>query len=317
LVVPMQEVGPTQGPQGSYILFEMDQTFLETTEWKFSYRASGYETDQDVVDALKADSTLVVVDEIAIFGNDFGPPSTLDLPGFDEDGDSFQPIQLALSNADGQGKTNVTIVGVIDPSVSLFFGMFGTGPTLDPVIGQSPTERYYIQTTGDADTVSIARAIEGAVIQQGVRVTSIQQTLEDAQRITSGFLYMIQGFMGLGLIVGLAAIGVIAFRSVVERRQQIGMLRALGFQKGMVSFAFLVETAYVVVLGIIAGTVMGLVLARNLLASDSENLDVNFTIPYPLIAIILIGTVIVALLMAYVPSRQASNISPADALRYE
>jgi putative ABC transport system permease protein len=317
LVVPMQEVGPTQGPQGSYILFEMDQTFLETTEWKFSYRASGYETDQDVVDALKADSTLVVVDEIAIFGNDFGPPSTLDLPGFDEDGDSFQPIQLALSNADGQGKTNVTIVGVIDPSVSLFFGMFGTGPTLDPVIGQSPTERYYIQTTGDADTVSIARAIEGAVIQQGVRVTSIQQTLEDAQRITSGFLYMIQGFMGLGLIVGLAAIGVIAFRSVVERRQQIGMLRALGFQKGMVSFAFLVETAYVVVLGIIAGTVMGLVLARNLLASDSENLDVTFTIPYPLIAIILIGTVIVALLMAYVPSRQASNISPADALRYE
>ena len=222
-----------------------------------------------------------------------------------------------MTNADGTTKTNVTVIGIIDSSVSTLFGMYGSGPTLDPVIGPSPTERYFIQTTDSADTVAIARAIEGAVIKDGVRVTSIQKALEDAQRISSGFLYMIQGFMGLGLIVGLAAVGVIAFRSVVERRQQIGMLRAIGFQKQMVSFAFLLETAYVVVLGIIAGTVMGLILARNLLTSDNENVKVQFHAPYPLIAIILFGTVLVALLMAWVPSRQASNIAPADALRYE
>jgi len=37
--------------------------------------------------------------------------------------------------------------------------------------------------------------------------------------------------MALGLIVGIAALGVIAFRSVVERRQEIGMMRAIGFQQ--------------------------------------------------------------------------------------
>ena len=95
------------------------------------------------------------------------------------------------------------------------------------------------------------------------------------------------------------------------------MLRAIGFQKGMVSTVFLVETAYVVVLGIIAGTVMGLILARNLLSSDTEDLNVQFHAPYGLISIILLGTITIALLMAYVPSRQASSISPADALRYE
>jgi len=316
-MVPMQETGPTTGPQGSFTLFEMDPTFLDTTKWKFSYRANGYDSDQAIVDAMKSDSTLVVVDESAVFGNDFGPPSTLELPGFKRDGKSFAPVQIALTNADGTTKTNVTVIGIIDSSVSTLFGMYGSGPTLDPVIGPSPTERYFIQTTDSADSVAIARAIEGAVIKDGVRVTSIQKALEDAQRISSGFLYMIQGFMGLGLIVGLAAVGVIAFRSVVERRQQIGMLRAIGFQKQMVSFAFLLETAYVVVLGIIAGTVMGLILARNLLTSDNENVKVQFHAPYPLIAIILFGTVLVALLMAYVPSRQASNIAPADALRYE
>jgi ABC-type antimicrobial peptide transport system permease subunit len=45
---------------------------------------------------------------------------------------------------------------------------------------------------------------------------------------------LIQGFMGLGLIVGVAALGVISARAVVERRQQIGVLRAIGFRRGMV-----------------------------------------------------------------------------------
>jgi putative ABC transport system permease protein len=40
--------------------------------------------------------------------------------------------------------------------------------------------------------------------------------------------------MALGLIVGVAALGVISARSVVERRQQIGVLRAVGFRRGMV-----------------------------------------------------------------------------------
>src|SRR4029078_1462748 len=118
-----------------------------------------------------------------------------------------------------------------DQSRSFLVGMYGMGPNLDPVIGTNPTETYFIKTSADADSVEVARAIEATVIQDGVRVRSIQAVLEDAQSTSSGFLYMIQGFMGLGLIVGLAAVGVISFRSVVERRQQIGMMRALGFQK--------------------------------------------------------------------------------------
>ena len=43
--------------------------------------------------------------------------------------------------------------------------------------------------------------------------------------------------MGLGLIVGVAALGVITARAVVERRQQIGVLRAIGFRSGWSSSA--------------------------------------------------------------------------------
>ena len=73
------------------------------------------------------------------------------------------------------------------------------------------------------------------------------------------------GFMGLGLLVGIAALGVIAARSVVERRQQIGMMRALGFQRGQVRLAFLMESSFVALLGIATGIALGFGLSGNIL----------------------------------------------------
>jgi putative ABC transport system permease protein len=124
--------------------------------------------------------------------------------------------------------------------------------------------------------------------------------------------------MGLGLVVGVAAVGVIAFRSVVERRQQIGVLRALGYQRGMVSLSFLIETAFIVGMGIISGTLLGIVLARNLFVSDDgAGSGAAFMVPWLVISIILAATMVMALLMTWLPSRQASRIAPAEALRYE
>src|SRR4029079_1694301 len=49
-MVPMQETGPTTGPQGSFTLFEMDPTFLDTTTWKVSYRRHGSASDPEIDD---------------------------------------------------------------------------------------------------------------------------------------------------------------------------------------------------------------------------------------------------------------------------
>ena len=82
------------------------------------------------------------------------------------------------------------------------------------------------------------------------------------------FMRMFQGFMALGLLTGIAALGVIAFRSVVERRQQIGMLRAIGYQTGTVAMTFVLESGFIAVMGILSGVVGGMIIARNLFTSD-------------------------------------------------
>src|SRR5829696_4644277 len=130
------------------------------------------------------------------------------------------------------------------------------------------TQAYFIQLKDPDKAGDMADVVEAALLKNGVQATSIEDALEDSQRQSTGFLYIIQGFMGLGLVVGIAAIGVIAFRSVVERRQQIGVLRALGFQRDMISLSFLIETVFVVGIGVLAGSLLGILLARNLFTSD-------------------------------------------------
>src|SRR5690606_19483765 len=165
----------------------------------------------------------------------------------------------------------------------------------------------------------VAKQVESALLRDGVEGVSIRDELRDAQKQESGFLYIIEGFMGLGLVVGVAAVGVIAFRSVVERRQQIGVLRAIGFQREMVSLSFMIETLFVVGLGVLSGVALGLGLAKRLVADPDQGFssDVSFVIPWTTILPIIGLTVLVALLMTWIPAQQAGRVAPAEALRYE
>jgi hypothetical protein len=64
--------------------------------------------------------------------------------------------------------------------------------------------------------------------------------------------------------------------------------------------------------------VLGLVLAWNLFSSDELGVEATqFLVPWEIIAVVLVATVVVALLMTWIPARQASRIAPAEALRYD
>ena len=88
---------------------------------------------------------------------------------------------------------------------------------------------------------------------------SFQHIVDEATAASLTFNRLIEGFMGLGLVVGVAALGVISARAVVERRQQIGVLRAIGFRRGMVEALFLIESSFIALTSIVVGTVLGLV----------------------------------------------------------
>ncbi len=320
---------PGQKSWRSYLVRGMDEGFLKETTWAFSQRARGYEDDAAIVQALLTEPDAVVVDQSALasqggFGAD---PNAFRLDDPDGEGPeraltssdkTFEPITVEIQRSDGTIAT-VRVIGVIDAKLGTLFGMFGRDDVIRAILPQPAFTSYYLRVKDESQADREAKAIEQALLINGVQATSIADELEKQQRQNSAFLYIIQGFMGLGLIVGIAAVGVIAFRSVVERRQQIGVLRAIGFQQSMVSLSFLIETLFVVGLGVLSGTGLGLVLARNLFSSDdfSPTGSVNFVIPWPMVAAILIVATTAALVMTVIPARQAARLAPAEALRYE
>ena len=292
-----------------------DDAFLHHSTLTFGHRAEGYANDAAIIEALRTEPDVAVIDASAIPGN--GDPNGFTLDGVSTTDTTFAPITIEADALDGP-PAPLTIIGVIDQQISTLFGLYLPQTTFDRIYPRAGSTAYYVAAKDPEQAGEIAKEVEAALLDQGVQATSIRDELEEGQRQFTGFLYLIQGFMGLGLIVGIAAVGVIAFRSVIERRQQIGVLRALGFQRSLVSLSFLIETAFIVILGVVSGTVLGVLLARAIFTSDDVgSTSADFTVPWGIITIILSATVVVALLMAWLPSRQAAGIAPADALRYE
>ena len=297
-----------------------ENSFISDSNLFFQDRAEGYESDEKIIDALLNEPNVAVIDSFVLPGNEnfAGTSNSFRLEDFESDNDVFAPIMVDLADPRTGEPHPVKIIGIIDSKIGSLIGMYANANTVNEIYPTMTLRLYYIALSNSDDADAVAKEIETAMSQNGVQATSIQDQLEDSQRQSTGFLYIIQGFMGLGLVVGIAAIGVIAFRSVVERRQQIGVLRALGFQRDMISLSFLIETAFVVGIGVLAGTVLGILLARNLFTSDEFGAgSTNFLIPWTIILPIGVVTIVFGLLMTWIPARQAGRIAPAEALRYE
>jgi len=144
--------------------------------------------------------------------------------------------------------------------------------------------------------------------------------VDDALASNRTFNRLIQGFMMLGLVVGVAALGVISARAVVERRQQIGVLRAIGFRQGMVQAVFLIESSFIALTSIVAGTILGLILAENIVRDTAKQpswANLTLDVPWGTFGVIFLVVYLVALAATVVPAVRASLIRPAVALRYQ
>jgi putative ABC transport system permease protein len=213
----------------------------------------------------------------------------------------------------------VTVIGVIAfASSASFFGVYVPQDTFRAVYGQPFLTRQLVSLKDPGHAKPVAREIEASLLTTGAQAESIKQAIDDSQATFRNFFRLMQGFMGLGLFVGIAAVGVIAFRTVVERRQQIGMLRALGYKRRTVAISFMLESAFVTLLGITCGVALAVWLSYFLVTSDEiPSTDVSFGIPWLQILLFTGLTFVASLVMTYIPSQQAARVPTAEALRYE
>ena len=162
-------------------------------------------------------------------------------------------------------------------------------------------------------------AIESGLFEHAIQTLDLEETLIELQSQQRSFFDLLTGFMLLGLVVGIVSLGVISARAVVERRHAIGVMRAIGFSKRNVLLTFIGESSFIGIMGILIGIILGVVTGINVMADirDSADPDIKTIIPWVKFALIGIGAYLMSLLTTLIPALQASEVSPAEALRYE
>jgi putative ABC transport system permease protein len=299
-------------------VFGLSPEFVQNNELTFQARANGLATDEDVWREFARNPNSAIIDAFSISGDGFDGGGLVE--GIDDTDKTFARVPVELSNSATNDARGVEIIGVLSvPASGLYNGMFVSQETFDAVFSRPDSTLHYVRLNDGVSADDTAKGIERTLLPQGVQAESLRSVIDDYQAQSAAFIYLLQGFMGIGLFVGIAAVGVIAFRTVVERRQQIGMLRAIGYTRGAVALSFLMESSFTALLGIGSGIVLGLLLANQLVKTDdfvAGGVD-SFYIPW--LQIILVGgfAFVASLIMTIIPSRQASSIPIAEALRYE
>jgi putative ABC transport system permease protein len=150
-------------------------------------------------------------------------------------------------------------------------------------------------------------------------VTTPQDVLEALTSILGVVQGIVVGLASIALIVGGIGIMNTMYMSINERTQEIGVLKAIGASKRQIRMLFLIESGLIGFIGGVIGVLIGVGISEIVVFAASELSPIAIARGYTpgLIAGALGFATLLGLLSGYLPSRRASNLDPADALRYE
>ena len=219
--VPMDARQADQSHYVGYVVRGLDDRFLRTTTYGFGARARGYDSDREVWHALATHPGLAVVDAFSVprranWGT--GVVSDFRLHGFYLEDEAFTPVPVDVRDTQTGKTLRLKVIGVLADNVPYaMLGISTSQQTLAPLGAAAAPTVWYFRVRPGVDPVTEADALEAAFLDSGMQATAQSETLHDAVSASLTFQYLILGFLGLGLVIGVAALGVISARSVVER----------------------------------------------------------------------------------------------------
>ena len=280
---------------------------------------------------------LATFENIVFLDASFGLESTAD-------GTTLVPLQFSIGDSislidfSNPKNTRTVVVGGFLKQSSYIFspGVWMSGEIVETQFDGKMT-RMYVSVAPEATPVEGVRGEQPAAQGKSTEVRQAANELEDVldvelasrninvqtvadeimviQSLVLAILSLFEGYLALGLLVGVAGIGVVTVRNVSERRTTIGMLRAIGFRQRHVLRLFSVEVSWVALLGMLNGFVIGYGFHVILYKALWEQEGAAFSFPWLSTTLLFFLGWVVVLLTTYAPVRQASKIPPSAALR--
>lgn len=289
----------------------VDKDFVTVGPPPLVDRASRFRDDAAVYRAVLADPDLVIVPSNFLFrgttgrsrGEPEGPPQI---------GDTYTMFNPATGAA-----RDLTIAGIGQADVignGAYYGYEHGKEFFGDLLVQNSA---FFATTGSPD--ELVRVLNRAGVANGIEAVVPVDEARERFSAAASTVNLYRADLGVGLVVGVAGVGVVLVRSVRDRRRQIGTLRAMGFESSQIGNSFLLEGLFVAAQGIGVGIGLGLLMTMALSKSIVLEQLVGDTAPIPtpplsmvLLTVFLLGTSLAA---SYGPAKSATRIPPAVALR--
>ncbi|UCC93227.1 MAG: FtsX-like permease family protein [Thermoplasmata archaeon] len=297
-----------------YPVVGINDEFIANNGFSISEMLPEFGGDEEMLyDAIREDGNYAIADS-GTAGAGFGPPPILPL----ELGET-QEVVLA----DGSTRS-IRVVAYMDTYQSLsdfsmsLNGIFLYEPYVVNEYDASGVGVALLNLRDEGDSLTVRQDMERTFLPYGAQTVDFQEESAEQFRSVLEVFNLLNAYLGLGLVVGIAGLGIITARSVSERQTQIGMMRAVGYNRRQVLASFLIESSYISLLGILIGVVLGLVTSVILYLQlfEGSSLD-GLIIPGASIAIIILISLGATFLSIVPPARRASMVAPAEVLRYE
>jgi putative ABC transport system permease protein len=263
-----------------------------------------------------------------------GPTSESNLPaGLPSDVASMAAAYSVVSR-----EKTVTIVGVTELNPDTMRGQGGARVYLPLQLAESlhvvqPADLRNTQPSGEAtfSTVSVrvknpsrVQVVEDAIKKMGFNTFSIT----DATKSLRQFFAVLDLFLGIfgSLALAVASIGIVntLVMAILERRREIGIMKAIGASDTDVKRLFFAEAGAMGVLGGLLGVGLGWTIGRVINLGTNVYLkrqqfppEQIWFVPWWLVAAAIVFSVVVSLLSGLYPASRAARLDPVQALRYE
>ena len=235
---------------------------------------------------------------------------------------------------------NLRIVGIVETQPAAGFGG-ATGRVLIPlqlaeklraaqtndfreILGGTPGKANYQSLTVRVTGPSAVKDVEDAIKGMGYSTFSLLDATDNLRIVFAVFDLLLGIFGSLALVV--ASLGIIntLVMAILERRREIGVLKALGAADRDIRRLFFVEAGVMGLLGGIFGVALGWTIGRamnfgaNLYLHRRSLPATNLaTVPWWLVAAAIAFSVGVSLAAGIYPASRAAQLDPVEALRYE
>ena len=147
-----------------------------------------------------------------------------------------------------------------------------------------------------------------------VQVQSKDDVSGEVLDIIDQMLFILYALLSLAVVIAVLGIVNTLTLSVIERRQEIGMLRAVGTHRGQIRTMIILESVQMAFFGAVLGVLLGLGLGWAFLTVLEDQGLTNIVVPWELVWVMLGGSVVVGIIAALWPAARASATPPLDAI---